>query len=159
CTCCHRSFRPCGPTPDPPRPAPSGVPARTPRTTPPPPPGRCRVRVPRRTSGAASRVEYGHACPAARGPLHRSWPRLNPCCWSSLRQPLLFIRYAVAVCPVLLSSSRNDVHHREQADPHNVDEVPVVGDHNCRGRLCRRELAQFGSHEQQHEPDQATDHV
>ena len=40
------------------------------------------------------------------------------------------------------SAHRIEVDRREQADPHDVDEVPVVGHDDRRGGLRRRELAQ-----------------
>src|SRR5919107_1798821 len=56
-------------------------------------------------------------------------------------------------------SLADQVDRGEEPDPHDVDEVPVVGDHDRRGRLRRREPAHGGPDEHEHEGDQATDDV
>src|SRR6476661_2217033 len=56
-------------------------------------------------------------------------------------------------------SLADQVDRGEEPDPHDVDEVPVVGDHDGRGRLCRREPAHGGPDEQEHEGDEAADDV
>src|SRR5919107_1703586 len=53
----------------------------------------------------------------------------------------------------------DQVDRGEEPDPHDVDEVPVVGDHDGRGRLRRRESAHRGPDEQVDEGDQAPDDV
>src|SRR4051812_12771513 len=56
-------------------------------------------------------------------------------------------------------SLADQVDRGEEPDPHDVDEVPVVGDHDGRGRLCRREAAHGGADEQEDEGDQPSDDV
>src|SRR3954452_21613213 len=56
-------------------------------------------------------------------------------------------------------SLADQVDRGEEPDPHDVDEVPVVGDHDGRGRLGRREPAHGGADEQEHERHQAADDV
>src|SRR5687768_7710467 len=56
-------------------------------------------------------------------------------------------------------SLADQVDRGEEPDPHDVDEVPVVGDHDRRGRLGRREPAHGGADEQVDEGDQPADHV
>src|SRR5918995_6433765 len=56
-------------------------------------------------------------------------------------------------------SLADQVDRGEEPDPHDVDEVPVVGDHDRRGRLCRREAAHRGPDEQVDEGDEAPDDV
>src|SRR3954463_9964788 len=53
----------------------------------------------------------------------------------------------------------DQVDRGEEPDPHDVDEVPVVGDHDGRGRLRRREAAHGGPDEHEDECDEATDDV
>src|SRR3954452_23366053 len=56
-------------------------------------------------------------------------------------------------------SLADQVDRGEEPDPHDVDEVPVVGDHDRGGRLCRRETAHGGADEQEDEGDEAADDV
>src|SRR3954452_18587419 len=56
-------------------------------------------------------------------------------------------------------SLADQVDRGEEPDPHDVDEVPVVGDHDGRGRLRRREPAHGGPDEQEDEGDEASDDV
>src|SRR5215217_595881 len=56
-------------------------------------------------------------------------------------------------------SLADQVDRGEQPDPHDVDEVPVVGDDDGRRRLRRREPAHRGPDQQEHEGDETTDDV
>src|SRR4051794_11524367 len=56
-------------------------------------------------------------------------------------------------------SLADQVDRGEHPDPHDVDEVPVVGDHDRRGRLRRREAAHRGPDEHVDEGQQPADHV
>src|SRR3954465_1673635 len=56
-------------------------------------------------------------------------------------------------------SLADQVDRGEQPDPHDVDEVPVVGDHDGRGRVWRREPAHGGTDEQEDEGHEAPDDV
>src|SRR6478609_1007167 len=56
-------------------------------------------------------------------------------------------------------SLADQVDRGEEPDPHDVDEVPVVGGHDGRGRLCRREPAHRGPDQEEDERDQAPDDV
>src|SRR4051812_41759646 len=56
-------------------------------------------------------------------------------------------------------SLADQVDRGEQPDPHDVDKVPVVGDHDGRGRLGRREPAHGGADEQEDKGDQTPDDV
>src|SRR3954469_13128266 len=56
-------------------------------------------------------------------------------------------------------SLADQVDRGEEPDPHDVDEVPVVGDHDRRGRLCRREPPHGGPDQQVDEGNQASDDV
>src|SRR5687768_1086530 len=56
-------------------------------------------------------------------------------------------------------SLADQVDRGEEPDPHDVDEVPVVGDHDRGGRLCGREPAHGGPDEQEDERDEPADDV
>src|SRR6202042_1275789 len=55
--------------------------------------------------------------------------------------------------------STDEIDRGEQCDPDDVDEVPVVGDNDRRGRLRRGELAHRGASQQEDEGDQPADDV
>src|SRR3712207_3474666 len=54
-------------------------------------------------------------------------------------------------------SLADQVDRGEEPDPHDVEEVPVVGVHDGRGRLRRRETAHGGPDEHVHEGDQRSE--
>src|SRR3954469_2567780 len=56
-------------------------------------------------------------------------------------------------------SLADQVDRGEEPDPHDVDEVPVVGDHDRGGRLRGREPAHGGPDQQEDEGDEAPDDV
>src|SRR5215218_10434786 len=56
-------------------------------------------------------------------------------------------------------SLADQVDRGEEPDPHDVDEVPVVGDHDGGGRLGGREAAHGGPDEHEDEGDEAADDV
>src|SRR3954470_13987106 len=56
-------------------------------------------------------------------------------------------------------SLADQVDRGEEPDPHDVDEVPVVGDHDRGGRLRGREPAHGGPDQQEDECDEAPDDV
>src|SRR3954471_6597168 len=61
--------------------------------------------------------------------------------------------------PRARTRSTNYVDAREQADPDDVDEVPVVRHHDRRRRLRGGELAECGASQEEDEGDEAADDV
>src|SRR5438477_10619254 len=53
----------------------------------------------------------------------------------------------------------DEIDRGEQPDPYDVNEVPVVGHHDCGGGLSRREPAHGCAREIEDEREQTTDHV